>query len=117
MIHGNTILVHGSDLAKQKCLDSLHTETPGATILVSNSEASYFLSWQGNQGVSRRRTEVRRTSKHADWSRQGGKGRFRMEAEYLCVLRASRELFAFSMYIKSVAVQICRYNRDRGERL
>jgi hypothetical protein len=47
-------------------LKSFHPETPDEKLLVSNSERRYFLSWQGNQGIARRRTSVRRTSKPAD---------------------------------------------------
>ena len=45
---------------------SVHPETPDETLLFSNSEKRDFLSWQGNQGVVRRRTSVRRTSKPED---------------------------------------------------
>ncbi|MGD0843021.1 MAG: hypothetical protein ABSA06_01450 [Geobacteraceae bacterium] len=45
---------------------NVHTETPDETLLVSNSETRDFSSWQGNQGVARRRTSVRRTSKPED---------------------------------------------------
>jgi hypothetical protein len=47
-------------------LVSFHPETPDAKLLVSNSETRIFSSWQGNQGIARRRTSVRRTSKPAD---------------------------------------------------
>ena len=47
-------------------LFSVHPETPDETLLVSNSETRDFSSWQGNQGVARRRTSVRRTSEPED---------------------------------------------------
>jgi len=47
-------------------IDSVHPETPDETLLVSNSETRDFSSWQGNRGVARRRTSVRRTSKPED---------------------------------------------------
>jgi hypothetical protein len=47
-------------------LISVHPETPDETLLVSNSETRDFSSWQGNRGVARRRTLVRRTSKPED---------------------------------------------------
>jgi hypothetical protein len=47
-------------------LVSVHPETPDETLLVSNSETRDFSSWQGNQGVARRRTSVRRTNKPED---------------------------------------------------
>jgi hypothetical protein len=47
-------------------LGSVHPETPDETLLVSNSETRDFSSWQGNQGIARRRTQVRRTSKPED---------------------------------------------------
>jgi len=53
-----------------------HPETPDVKLLVFNSETRDFSSWQGNQGIARRRTQVRRTSKPADWHRQGGKEPF-----------------------------------------
>jgi hypothetical protein len=45
---------------------SSHPETPDEKLLVSDSESGDLLSWQGNQGIARRRTEVRCTSKPAD---------------------------------------------------
>jgi len=47
-------------------LSSFDPETPDVKLLVFNSETRDFSSWQGNQGVARRRTQVRRTSKPAD---------------------------------------------------
>jgi hypothetical protein len=47
-------------------LFSFHPETPDEKLLVFNSESRIFSSWQGNQGVARRRTSVRRTSKLED---------------------------------------------------
>ena len=47
-------------------LISFHPETPDEKQLVSDSERKDFLSWQGNQGIARRRTSVRRTSKAED---------------------------------------------------
>jgi hypothetical protein len=44
----------------------IHPETPDEKQQVSNSESGDFLSWQGNQGIARRHTTVRRTSKTAD---------------------------------------------------
>ena len=37
-------------------LFSFHPDTPDEKLLVFNSEARIFSSWQGNQGVARRRT-------------------------------------------------------------
>ena len=47
-------------------LISVHPQTPDETLLVSNSETRDFPSWQGNRGVARGRTLVRRTSKPED---------------------------------------------------
>ena len=47
-------------------LTSVHPETPDETLLVSNLGTRDFSSWQGNRGVARRRTSVRRTSKPED---------------------------------------------------
>jgi hypothetical protein len=44
-------------------LVSFHPEPPDEKLLVSDSERRDFSSWQGNRGVARRRTSVRRTSK------------------------------------------------------
>jgi len=41
-------------------------ETPDKKLLVSDLESGDFFSWQGNRGVARRRTLVRRTSKAED---------------------------------------------------
>ncbi len=45
---------------------SVHPETPDETLAVFDSERRHFSSWQGNRGVARRRTWVRRTSKPKD---------------------------------------------------
>jgi hypothetical protein len=45
---------------------SFHPETPDEKLLVSDLESGDFLSWQGNRGIARRRTTVRRTSKTED---------------------------------------------------
>jgi len=47
-------------------ISSFHPETPDEKLLVSASESGDFFSWQGNQGIARRRTLVRRTSKTED---------------------------------------------------
>jgi ADP-heptose:LPS heptosyltransferase len=52
--------------AVSKTLDSFHPETPDEKLLVSDSERRDFLSRQGNQGIARRRTSVRHTSKPED---------------------------------------------------
>ncbi len=49
-----------------KRLISSHPETPDEELLVSELESSDFSSWQGNRGIARRRTTVRRTSKAED---------------------------------------------------
>jgi len=43
-----------------------HPETPDVKQSVSDSERKDFSSRQGNQGIARRRTSVRRTSKPED---------------------------------------------------
>ena len=53
-------------LVDSSVLFSFHPETPDVKLLVFNSETRDFSSWQGNQGVARRRTQVRRTSKPED---------------------------------------------------
>jgi hypothetical protein len=45
---------------------SFHQETPDEKLAVSDSESGDFSSWQGNRGIARRRTSVRRTSKPED---------------------------------------------------
>jgi AraC family transcriptional regulator of adaptative response / DNA-3-methyladenine glycosylase II len=47
-------------------LGSVHPETPDETLSVSDLETRDFSSWQENQGIARRRTSVRRTSKPED---------------------------------------------------
>ena len=47
-------------------LSSFHPETPDVKLPVSNSERRDFSSWQGNQGIARRRTTVRRTRNPED---------------------------------------------------
>ena len=47
-----------------------------ALAAVSNSEMSSFSQGQGNQGIARRRTSVRRTSDPTDWHRDCEKGPF-----------------------------------------
>ncbi len=47
-------------------ISSCHPETPDEQLLVSVAESGDFFSWQGNQGITRRRTSVRRTRKAAD---------------------------------------------------
>jgi len=47
-------------------LDSVHPETPDEKQSVSCSESGDFFFWQGNRGVARRRTEVRRTRRLED---------------------------------------------------
>jgi hypothetical protein len=47
-------------------LSSIHPETPDGYSVVFIWETSNFSLWQGNQGVARTRTSVRRTSKPAD---------------------------------------------------
>ncbi len=47
-------------------LVSVHPETPDGHSEVFELETRSFSSWQGNQGLARRRTSVRRTSKPAD---------------------------------------------------
>jgi hypothetical protein len=42
--------------ASEGIKDSVHPETPDETLMVSNSETRDFSSWQGNQGVERRRS-------------------------------------------------------------
>jgi hypothetical protein len=42
--------------ASEGIVDCVHPETPNETLLVSNSETRDFSSWQGYQGVERRRT-------------------------------------------------------------
>src|SRR6266568_6509250 len=37
---------------------SFHPETPDVKVAVSDLERRDFLSWQGNQGIARRRTTV-----------------------------------------------------------
>jgi hypothetical protein len=50
----------------KKFQGSFHPETQDKHFAVSRSERGDFLSWQGNQGIARRRTQVRRTSNLAD---------------------------------------------------
>jgi hypothetical protein len=45
---------------------SFHPETLDEKLAVSDSERRDFSSRQGNRGIARRRTSVRRTSKHED---------------------------------------------------
>ena len=45
---------------------SFRPETPDVKLPVSVLESGDFFSWQGNRGVARRRTLVRRTSKTED---------------------------------------------------
>jgi hypothetical protein len=47
-------------------LASFHPETPDEKLAVSDSERRDFSSRPGNQGIARRRTSVRRTSKPED---------------------------------------------------
>jgi hypothetical protein len=54
-------------------LFTFHPESPDVKLLVFNSATRDFSSWQVNQGVARRRTQVRRTSKPADCHSKGGK--------------------------------------------
>jgi len=55
-----------SEAGKRSLLVSFHPETPDDKLVVSDSERGDFLFWQGNQGLERRRTSVRRTSKPVD---------------------------------------------------
>jgi len=57
-------------------LTGFRPEAPDEKQLVSKSESGDFFSWQGNLGVARRRTPVRRTSKAEDWRHQGEKAPF-----------------------------------------
>jgi hypothetical protein len=63
--YGCEYFVHNALPFSSECLApyfwKLRTET-----LVSDSESGDFSSWQGNQGIARRRTTVRRTRKTAD---------------------------------------------------
>jgi hypothetical protein len=57
------------NLAAECCsvwLVRVHPESPDETLPVSNSETRNFSSWQGNRGVVRRRTSVRRTNNADD---------------------------------------------------
>jgi hypothetical protein len=47
-------------------LVSYHPETPDMKLAVSELESGDFSFWQGNRGIARRRTTVRRTSKTED---------------------------------------------------
>jgi len=47
-------------------LVSFHPETPDEKLAVSDLESGDFSFWQGNRGIARRRTTVRRTSKTED---------------------------------------------------
>jgi len=60
----------------QKKLVGFRPETPDEKLLVSVLESGDFFSWQGNRGVARRRTSVRRTSEAEERRRQGGKSPF-----------------------------------------
>jgi hypothetical protein len=53
-------------VVKYSNLGSFHPETRDVKLFVSDLESGDFLFWPGNQGLARRRTTVRRTSKTED---------------------------------------------------
>jgi hypothetical protein len=57
-------------------LDSAHPEIPDGHSEVSRLEMRIFVQDQEKQGLARRRTGVRRTSKTAGWQRDWAKGPF-----------------------------------------
>jgi hypothetical protein len=61
-------------------IGSFHPETPDEKQLVSDAESGDFFFWQGNQGIARRRTSVRRTILLAKLDREGAR-RVRPTAE------------------------------------
>jgi len=64
-LKSETPMLDQSTLSKQK-LDVCQQYTPVKKRMVSDLESGDFSSWQGNQGIVRRRTQVRRTNKPDD---------------------------------------------------
>jgi len=59
-------------------LISFRSRTPDVKLLVFNSETRNFFSWQENQGVVRRRTQVRAQASPRIDAARAKKNRFRM---------------------------------------
>src|SRR5208283_5402671 len=64
--HSRPRSAHYTRLSIMVSLFSVHPETSDESLAVFDSERRHFSSWQGNRGVARRRTYVRRTSKPKD---------------------------------------------------